>query len=78
MARQPLKAEGLAVSRPLPNDSGNKEQHHMHYISTRGHPERRTFREILLEGLAPDGGLYVPEVYPRLDDATLDRWRGLS
>ncbi|WP_287358981.1 hypothetical protein [Mesorhizobium sp.] len=50
----------------------------MHYISTRGHPERRTFREILLEGLAPDGGLYVPEVYPRLDDATLDRWRGLS
>lgn len=50
----------------------------MHYISTRGHPERRKFCEILLEGLAPDGGLYVPEVYPRLDDATLDRWRGLS
>ncbi|WP_419693293.1 threonine synthase [Mesorhizobium muleiense] len=78
MARQPLKAERLAVYRPLPNDSGNKEQHHMHYISTRGHPERRKFCEILLEGLAPDGGLYVPEVYPRLDDATLDRWRGLS
>ena len=50
----------------------------MHYISTRGHPERRTFCEILLEGLAPDGGLYVPETYPLVDDAMLDRWRGLS
>jgi threonine synthase len=50
----------------------------MHYISTRGHPERRKFCEILLEGLAPDGGLYVPEAYPRVDDATLSRWRGLS
>jgi threonine synthase len=50
----------------------------MHYISTRGHPERRKFCEILLEGLAPDGGLYVPEAYPRVDDAMLSRWRGLS
>jgi threonine synthase len=50
----------------------------MHYISTRGHPERKKFCEILLEGLAPDGGLYVPEAYPRVDDSTLSRWRGLS
>ncbi|MBZ9811047.1 MULTISPECIES: hypothetical protein [unclassified Mesorhizobium] len=50
----------------------------MHYISTRGHPERRSFRDILLEGLAPDGGLYVPETYPIVDNAMLDRWRGLS
>lgn len=50
----------------------------MHYLSTRGHPERRRFCDILLEGLAPDGGLYVPETYPRLDDATLNRWRGLG
>ena len=50
----------------------------MHYISTRGYPERRRFCEILLEGLAPDGGLYVPETYPLVDDAMLDRWRGLS
>ena len=41
-------------------------------------PERRKFCEILLEGLAPDGGLYVPENYPLVDDAMLDRWRGLS
>ncbi|RWC00297.1 MAG: threonine synthase [Mesorhizobium sp.] len=50
----------------------------MHYISTRGHPERRSFCDILLEGLAPDGGLYVPETYPLVDEAMLDRWRGLS
>ena len=50
----------------------------MLYLSTRGHPDRKHFCEILLEGLAPDGGLYLPERYPRVDDATLTRWRGLS
>jgi threonine synthase len=49
----------------------------MRYLSTRGHPERRRFCEILLEGLAPDGGLYLPEHYPQVDAATLTRWRGL-
>ncbi len=33
----------------------------MLYISTRGHADRKRFCEILLEGLAPDGGLYLPE-----------------
>ncbi|MCW5650416.1 MAG: threonine synthase [Ramlibacter sp.] len=50
----------------------------MNYLSTRGHPDRKRFCEILLEGLAPDGGLYLPEHYPRVDDATLTRWRGLA
>lgn len=50
----------------------------MKYLSTRGAPERKRFCEILLEGLAPDGGLYLPESYPRVDDATLTRWRALS
>ena len=36
------------------------------------------FTGVLLEGLAPDGGLAMPETYPRIDAATLDRWRGLS
>jgi len=49
----------------------------MKYLSTRGHPEQRRFCEILLEGLAPDGGLYLPVSYPRVDDATLTRWRAL-
>jgi threonine synthase len=50
----------------------------MLYLSTRGDPARRRFCEILLEGLAPDGGLYMPERYPQVDVATLDRWRGLA
>jgi len=49
----------------------------MKYLSTRGHPDRKRFCEILLEGLAPDGGLYLPERYPAVDAATLARWRGL-
>ncbi|MDF2464308.1 MAG: thrC [Ramlibacter sp.] len=49
----------------------------MFYVSTRGHPDRKHFCEILLEGLAPDGGLYLPERYPHVDAATLARWRGL-
>ncbi len=49
----------------------------MLYLSTRGHPDRKHFCEILLEGLAPDGGLYLPERYPQVDAATLARWRGL-
>ena len=47
----------------------------MHYLSTRGNPDRKRFCEILLEGLAPDGGLYLPESYPHIDDATLTRLR---
>ena len=47
----------------------------MRYISTRGHQDRKRFCEILLEGLAPDGGLYLPESYPQVDGATLDQWR---
>ena len=51
----------------------------MHYISTRAASsstqDRKRFCEILLEGLAPDGGLYMPVAYPQVDDATLTRWR---
>ena len=50
----------------------------MKYLSTRAaaaSPERKRFCEILLEGLAPDGGLYLPERYPQVSDATLSRWR---
>ncbi|MEO7151815.1 MAG: threonine synthase [Burkholderiaceae bacterium] len=50
----------------------------MNYLSTRGDATPRRFCEILLEGLAPDGGLYLPERYPRVDAATLGRWRELS
>ncbi len=50
----------------------------MHYISTRGGMPRRTFREILLEGLATDGGLALPESYPRYTSADLARLRKLN
>ena len=49
----------------------------MLYLSTRGDPGRKHFCEILLEGLAPDGGLYLPEAYPQVDPDTLQRWRGI-
>jgi hypothetical protein len=45
----------------------------MNYLSTRGDATPRKFCDILLEGLAPDGGLYLPEHYPQVDDATLTR-----
>jgi len=48
------------------------------YISTRGDKTERSFCEILLEGLAPDGGLYLPIAYPKVDAATLAKWRGLA
>ena len=50
----------------------------MKYLSTRAaaaSTERKRFCEILLEGLAPDGGLYLPETYPAVADATLANWR---
>jgi len=50
----------------------------LRYLSTRGDPQPRSFCEILLEGLAPDGGLYLPVSYPQIDSAMLTRWRGLS
>ena len=50
----------------------------MRYLSTRGDPTERRFCDILLEGLAPDGGLYLPAAYPRIDSATLATWRRLA
>ncbi len=47
----------------------------MNYISTRGDQSPKRFCDILLEGLAPDGGLYLPASYPKVDDVTLTRWR---
>ena len=49
----------------------------MRYTSTRGDATPRRFCDILLEGLAPDGGLYLPAHYPQIDAATLARWRAL-
>lgn len=49
----------------------------MNYISTRGGMAPQPFSDILLEGLAPDGGLAVPEQLPQISAETLESWRGL-
>ncbi|WP_313953853.1 threonine synthase [Accumulibacter sp.] len=56
----------------------------MRYLSTRGHTPGTqdgpppSFSEILLAGLAPDGGLYLPQSYPQVSASDLEQWRGLS
>ncbi len=49
------------------------------YLSTRAEPGTPTlsFSDILLEGLAPDGGLYLPEFYPQVGPDEFARWRAL-
>ena len=47
----------------------------MFYVSTRGYSQKQKFCDILLEGLAPDGGLYLPEIYPSVDETKLGQWR---
>jgi threonine synthase len=49
----------------------------MRYLSTRGGMPPQRFTDILLGGLAPDGGLVVPDHYPSIDESTLARWRTL-
>lgn len=55
----------------------------MHYVSTRATSASaarnpQSFSDILLAGLAPDGGLYLPAGYPQVTGAELDAWRTLS
>ena len=50
----------------------------MQYLSTRGKSPKQNFLQILLGGLAPDGGLYLPTEYPKISAEKLDSWRGLS
>ena len=50
----------------------------MKYISTRGKAPALNFEEVLLTGLAPDGGLYVPETLPHYSREQIAAWRGLG
>ncbi len=49
----------------------------MKYISTRGQAPALNFEEVLLAGLASDGGLYVPEVLPTFSQEEIASWAGL-
>lgn len=50
----------------------------MKYISTRGQSPELSFCEVLLGGLAPDGGLYLPKSYPKFSDTDLSYMRSMS
>lgn len=50
----------------------------MKYISTRGQSPALSFSQILLGGLAPDGGLYLPESYPQFSADDLTAMRGMG
>ena len=49
----------------------------MKYVSTKGLSPPTDLLTALTEGIAPDGGLYLPEVLPTLDSTTLNRMKGL-
>ena len=50
----------------------------MKYISTRGQAPALSFEDVVLTGLAPDGGLYVPETLPKFTQEEIASWAGLS
>ncbi|MBR1945890.1 MAG: threonine synthase, partial [Alphaproteobacteria bacterium] len=50
----------------------------MKYVSTRGKAPAIEFEDVLLAGLAPDGGLYVPEAYPQFSKEQLRKMRSLT
>jgi threonine synthase len=50
----------------------------MKYISTRGKAEKANFEDVLLKGLAPDGGLYLPETLPTFTLQEIASWKSLS
>ena len=50
----------------------------MKYISTRGKSPELNFCDVLLGGLAPDGGLYLPKAYPKFTKNNLDLMRSMS
>ena len=49
----------------------------MKYISTRGQAPAQSFEQVVLTGLAPDGGLYVPESIPQFSREQIAGWAGL-
>ena len=50
----------------------------MTYQSTRGEDEGAGYSDIVLKGLAADGGLFMPRIYPQVTKTDLEDWRHLS
>src|SRR5580658_5387871 len=49
----------------------------MMFISTRGQAAPASFSEVLLAGLAPDGGLYLPEGWPQFSSTEIAAFKGM-
>ena len=50
----------------------------MVFLSTRGGAPRASFADVLLAGLAPDGGLYLPESWPQLSQGEIAAFKGMA
>ncbi|MFQ3227044.1 MAG: threonine synthase, partial [Porticoccaceae bacterium] len=50
----------------------------MKYISTRGGAAPKSFEDVILTGLAPDGGLFVPDQLPQFSHSEISSWADLS
>jgi threonine synthase len=48
----------------------------MHFLSTRGRSPQTSFSDVLLAGLAPDGGLYLPQTWPQFTAAEIAAFKG--
>ncbi|MCU1386534.1 MAG: threonine synthase [Acidobacteria bacterium] len=48
----------------------------MNFLSTRGHTAKASFSDVLLAGLAPDGGLYLPESWPHIPADEIAAFKG--
>ena len=48
------------------------------YKSTRGRAKELYFKDVIFEGLASDGGLYIPSVWPKLDNDLITEFKNMS
>ena len=53
-------------------------KNNINYISTRGNSRKLGFKDVIFEGLASDGGLYIPETWPIIDEKKLSTFKSLS
>lgn len=65
------------VALDLPPRAAERRTSPVSYVSTRGRAPELGFEDVLLTGLARDGGLYVPAAWPRLDTAEIEGLAGL-
>jgi threonine synthase len=69
---------GGLVAKRLPTGVSSPNRFSMRYISTRGAAPILDFEAVTLAGLASDGGLYVPETWPRFSKGAIAAMAGLS